>query len=507
MDVSLKTLTDLATVRTACLVLPVRQDGALTRETRRVDGKTGGQLSRLVKAEHFSGEAGKSLLLHGPQGVAAERILLIGIGKKGETDAGGFCKILGHALGVVRGTGARDAVLCISDIDTSGRDLDWQLQQTGILAKTAAYRYTRTLSKPAAAAPLKKLTVGVDGKVSKSLARALGEGRAIGDGINFARELGNLPANICTPSYLASEARSLARRHDAVSCKVLDEKQMEKLGMRALLSVAAGTRQPAKLIVLEYRGAAKSDKPYVLVGKGITFDSGGISLKPGAAMDEMKFDMCGAASVLGTMASIAKLEPRINVVGIIAASENLPSGTATKPGDVIRSMSGITIEILNTDAEGRLVLCDALTYAERFKPAAIVDIATLTGACVVALGKHASGLFSNSEELAAELLDAGDAVRDRAWRMPLWDDYQEQLKSNFADVANVGGSQAGSVTAACFLSRFTREQRWAHLDIAGSAWESGLKKGATGRPVALLSRYLLDRAETRGKRSAGRAAK
>jgi leucyl aminopeptidase len=363
MDVSLKTIANPATLRTACLVLPVRHQGALPPETRRIDQSTGGQLGRLVKAEHFSGEPGKSVLLHGPQGVAAERVLLVGIGKQAEADAGAFLKTVRHALGVLKETGAREAVFCLSDIDTQGRDLAWQLQQTGILAKIGAYRYTRTLSKPAPAPRLKKLVIGVGTKTTRALVRTLAEGCAMGEGINVARELGNLPANICTPAYLASEARSLARRHDALSCKVLDEKQMEKLGMLALLSVAAGTKQPARLIVLEYRGAAKSDKPYVLVGKGITFDSGGISLKPGAAMDEMKFDMCGAASVLGTMATVAALKPRINVVGIVAASENLPSGTATKPGDVIRSMSGITIEILNTDAEGRLVLCDALTYA------------------------------------------------------------------------------------------------------------------------------------------------
>jgi len=275
--------------------------------------------------------------------------------------------------------------------------------------------------------------------------------------------------------------------------------------MGALLSVTAGTREPARLIVLEYRGAARDERPHVLVGKGITFDSGGISLKPGAGMDEMKFDMCGAASVLGTLEAIATLQPRLNVVGIVAAAENLPSGSATRPGDVVKSMAGTTIEVLNTDAEGRLILCDALTYARRFKPRSLVDIATLTGACVVALGKHASGLFSNDEELAAQLLAAGEATHDRAWRMPLWEDYQEQLKSNFADVANVGGPGAGSVTAACFLARFTREQCWAHLDIAGTAWEQGASKGATGRPVALLTRYLLDRAGSPGKsrKSAG----
>ena len=269
---------------------------------------------------------------------------------------------------------------------------------------------------------------------------------------------------------------------------------MAELKMGALLSVSAGSKEPARLIVLEYRGGARGARPHVLVGKGITFDSGGISIKPGAGMDEMKFDMCGAASVLGTMSAIAELKPRLNVVGIVAACENLPSGSATRPGDVVKSMAGITIEVLNTDAEGRLILCDALTYAERFEPQSLIDIATLTGACVVALGKHASGLFSNNDALAAELLAAGSHTHDRAWQMPLWDDYQEQLKSNFADVANIGGPGAGSVTAACFLSRFTKKQRWAHLDIAGSAWEQGAAKGATGRPVALLTRYLLDRA-------------
>jgi leucyl aminopeptidase len=313
-------------------------------------------------------------------------------------------------------------------------------------------------------------------------------------GANLARELGNLPANICTPSYLASQARALAAQHPHLHCKVLDEKKMAELKMGALLSVSAGSKEPAKLIVLEYRGGARGARPHVLVGKGITFDSGGISIKPGAGMDEMKFDMCGAASVLGTMSAIAELKPRLNVVGIVAACENLPSGTATKPGDVVKSMAGITIEVLNTDAEGRLILCDALSYAERFEPQSLIDIATLTGACVVALGKHASGLFSNNDALAAELLAAGNHTHDRAWQMPLWDDYQEQLKSNFADVANIGGPGAGSVTAACFLSRFTKKQRWAHLDIAGSAWEQGAAKGATGRPVALLTRYLLDRA-------------
>jgi leucyl aminopeptidase len=318
-------------------------------------------------------------------------------------------------------------------------------------------------------------------------------GQHTGQGINTARELGNLPGNICTPIYLANEARKLARAHSTLSTRVLDEKQMRELGMGSLLSVSAGSAQPAKLIVMQYKGAATEKQPYVLVGKGITFDSGGISLKPGAKMDEMKFDMCGAASVFGTLHAVLAMRLPINLVCIIAAAENMPSSTATKPGDVVTSMSGQTIEVLNTDAEGRLVLCDALTYAERFKPAAVIDIATLTGACVVALGAHASGMYANNDKLAEQLTNAGEQSFDRAWRMPLWDEYQKQINTPFADMANVGGPGGGSITAACFLARFTKKYHWAHLDIAGSAWHSA-PKGATGRPVGLLTRYLMDRA-------------
>jgi leucyl aminopeptidase len=298
---------------------------------------------------------------------------------------------------------------------------------------------------------------------------------------------------VCTPGYLAQQARKLAKDNAKLSTEILDEKKMKQLGMGSLLSVSAGSDEPAKLIVMQYKGGKRGQKPYVLVGKGITFDSGGISLKPGAKMDEMKYDMGGAASVFGTVRAVLAMELPINLVAIVAAAENMPNGRATKPGDVVTSMSGKTIEVLNTDAEGRLVLCDALTYAERFKPQAVIDIATLTGACVVALGSHASGLYSNNEKLAEQLLAAGIESHDRAWRMPLWDDYQKQLDSNFADIANIGGPGGGSVTAACFLARFTENYHWAHLDIAGSAWDS-TPKGATGRPVGLLTRYLMDRA-------------
>ncbi len=311
--------------------------------------------------------------------------------------------------------------------------------------------------------------------------------------MKLAKDLGNLPGNICTPSYLAEQAGKLAGEHK-LKITVLEEKDMEKLGMHSLLSVTRGSRQPAKLITLEYRGTDKKHKPVVLVGKGLTFDSGGISLKPGADMDEMKYDMCGAASVLGTLLAVAEIGLKLNVVAVIPSSENMPDGAASRPGDIVKSMAGLTIEILNTDAEGRLILCDALTYAARFEPDTVIDIATLTGACVIALGGVASGLFSNQDQLARELLEAGEYSNDKAWQMPLWDDYQQQLDSNFADMQNIGGRAAGSVTAACFLSRFTKEYRWAHLDIAGTAWKSGKEKGSTGRPVPLLTQYLINRA-------------
>ena len=494
MQLSLKTVKDPAALRTGCLVLPVSEGAGLEGASALVDRACGSRLSRLIAAEHFSGAAGRSMVAHALPGLAAARVVLMGVGKPGTLDAAGARKALSSALGTIRSTGTTDAVVLTEGMAVKDRDGAWLLRQLGMLAETGGYRYTRTLSKPEPAPRLARLAVGLDTKPPRALSVALSEGGAIGRGMNLARELGNTPANICTPTHLAEQARALARRHTRLRCRVLDEKQMLALGMHSLLSVTAGTREPARLIVLEYRGGTKDERPYALVGKGITFDSGGISLKPGAGMDEMKFDMCGAASVLGTMQALAETAPAMNVVAVVAACENMPSGSATRPGDVVKSMAGITIEILNTDAEGRLILCDALTYVKRFKPRSIVDIATLTGACVVALGKHATGLFSNDDALAAELLAAGNEAHDRAWQMPVWDDYQEQLKSNFADVANIGGPNAGTVTAACFLSRFTTGEKWAHLDIAGTAWEQGATKGATGRPVGLLLRYLLSKA-------------
>lgn len=355
----------------------------------------------------------------------------------------------------------------------------------------ADYLYQTTLGKTKSKTTqnLKVTLVASDAKTNRALKAGVAQGSAIAEGINYARELGNLPGNHCTPDHLGKFAQAMARQHDKLSVKVLGLKAIERLKMGSFLSVAKGSAEEPRFIIFEYKGKA-SAKPHVLVGKGITFDTGGISLKPGAAMDEMKFDMCGAASVFGTIKALCEAKANVHVIGIVAAAENMPSDRATKPGDVVTSMSGQTIEILNTDAEGRLVLCDALTYAERYKPASVIDVATLTGACVIALGNHATGLFSNNQALADKLLAAGEEADDRAWQLPLWDEYKKSLKSNFADMANIGGRAAGSVTAACFLSKFTESYPWAHLDIAGTAWNSGGAKGATGRPVELLFRYL-----------------
>lgn len=477
--------------RSQCTVLPLDTSLNLDRHAKSLAKASGGVIDGALKGGEFSGAVGETQLLLTAGSPA--RVLLLGLGENSgnREDLQKICKALAKAL---LATAAAEADLLADGIKVAKSDWGWFCTGLARDLTSASYRYDETLSKKKPAKKLKRLSVCSANAGQRSAAKkALDKGARTGIGINLARELANLPGNHCTPEYLAREARRLARTHDKASCKVLNEKAMAELGMHSLLSVTAGTATPAKLIVLEYKGGKRGEAPHALVGKGITFDSGGISLKPGGKMDEMKFDMGGAASVLGTMEAIMSMKLPINVVAVIAAAENMPSGTATKPGDVVTSMAGITIEILNTDAEGRLVLCDALTYTERFKPASVVDIATLTGACVVALGSHASGLYANDDQLADELLAAGAESHDRAWRMPLWDDYQKQLDSNFADVANIGGPGGGSITAACFLARFAQKYRWAHLDIAGSAWDSS-PKGATGRPVGLLTQYLCDKA-------------
>ncbi|MGQ9426073.1 leucyl aminopeptidase [Gilvimarinus sp. F26214L] len=485
---------DLLTQKTDCALVAVFEKGKLSSAAQALDEATGGVIRNLVKKGDFKGETGESLVLHAPTGCAADRVVLLGFGPQGECKPGDFRRAMDSAAKAVKQTGSKQLHLFCDDVAVADRDEDWKAQQAGLVIAQRLYQVQALKSKKTTPPSLGSVTYCVSDKDALAgIKKAAKSTAAMAEGIGYARELGNLPGNVCTPSYLASEAKKLAKGSDTFSAKVLGEKQMRELGMGSLLSVSAGSEQEAQLIVMEYKGGAKNAKPVVLVGKGITFDSGGISLKPGAGMDEMKYDMCGAASVFGTMKAIEQLQPKINVVAIVPAAENMPSGSATKPGDIVTSMAGKTIEVLNTDAEGRLILCDALTYAERFKPEAVIDIATLTGACVIALGNHASGLYSNRDELAEALLAAGDYTGDRAWRMPLWDEYKKQLDSNFADLANIGGKEAGSVTAACFLSHFTESYPWAHLDVAGTAWLSGAEKGATGRPVALLLNYLLSR--------------
>ncbi|TAN79295.1 MAG: leucyl aminopeptidase [Gallionella sp.] len=477
--------------RAGCVVVGVYEGGKLSAAAQLLDKAAAHHLSDLIARGDMNGKAGSTLMLHHAANIAAERVLLVGLGKAAEFSAKQFLDALRAAFAALQKTACKDAALYLADLALKGRDEAWKIKQTVLIAAESGYRFDQLKSKPADAPALRKVMLGCADKPGSTAQQALDQAIAIARGAKLTKDLGNLPGNICTPTYLADQAKAIAKHHK-LKVTVLEEKDMHKLGMHSLLSVTRGSAQPAKLITLEYKGGEKKQKPIVLVGKGITFDTGGTSLKPGAEMDEMKYDMCGAATALGTMQAIAEMGLKLNVVAVIPSCENMPDGAASRPGDIVTSMSGQTIEILNTDAEGRLILCDALTYAGRFEPDTVVDIATLTGACVIALGNVATGLFSNDDKLAKELLDAGDYAYDRAWHMPLWDDYQQQLDSNFADMQNIGGRAGGSITAACFLSRFTKDYRWAHLDIAGTAWKSGKDKGATGRPVPLLTQYLVN---------------
>jgi len=484
--------------KTGCLVLGVHAGGALTRAAQLADRAARGALRAALAQGDLSGKPGSTLLLRGVAGLAAERVLLVGLGEKKEFAEPAFRDAVRGAANALKEIGAKDATLYLAEEKVGGRTAAWSTRHALLGLADAFYRFDRlkTQKKPPAPA-IAAVTLAVSGgPVTQQAQSALKEATATAAGAELARTLGNLPSNICTPSYLADEAKKLAREHK-LKLEVLERRDMEKLGMGALLSVTKGSHQPPKLIVLRYSGAAKLKKPVVLVGKGITFDTGGISLKPAGEMDEMKFDMSGAASVLGAMRALAGMKAPVNVIALVPTCENMPGGGASKPGDVVTTLSGQTVEVLNTDAEGRLILCDALTYAERFQPDAVIDVATLTGACVIALGHVATGLFANDQRLADEIREAGDDAWDRVWQMPLWDDYQEQLRSNFADMANIGGRPAGSVTAACFLSRFTKKLRWAHLDIAGTAWKSGRDKGSTARPVPLLVRFVLRHAHVK----------
>lgn len=481
--------------RSGCVVVGIYQSGKLSPSAKTLDQAVKQAISGAISRGDMQGKLGTTLLLQKLPGAMADRILLVGCGKEDEVNEKNYLLAVTAAIKHLNATGTTDASLYLTELNVAKQSLGWKIRQATIAIQDSIYKFDHLKSKPEDnPKALQKIAHALPDRSELATAEsALAEGLAIAEGVALAKNLGNLPGNICTPTYLANEAKKLAKAHQ-LAIEVLERSAMEKLGMNTLLSVSRGSREPPKFIIVRYQGGAKKENPIVLVGKGITFDSGGISLKPGAEMDEMKYDMSGAASVLGTLKAVALLKLPLNLIVVIPASENLPDGAASKPGDIVTSMSGQTVEILNTDAEGRLVLCDALTYVERFNPECVIDVATLTGACVISLGHVASGLLANHDDLAKELLDAGHASCDRAWQLPLWDDYQEQLKSNFADMANIGGRAAGSITAACFLARFTKKYRWAHLDIAGTAWRSGKEKGSTGRPVPLLTQFLLGRA-------------
>ncbi|HEX3895799.1 MAG TPA: leucyl aminopeptidase [Rudaea sp.] len=473
---------------TACVVVGVFEERALSDAAKRIDEKTNGAIVRLIDAGDITGKTGTTHVLFGLPNVKAPRVLVVGLGDQKKFDAARFARANADAGRVLKNLPLKNAISYLPDIDVAGKDASWKVRAAAVASDGAAYKYTATFKPREKAKTPEFEAIAFSGP--EAAAPSLAAANAIANGVRFARELGNLPPNICNPQYIADQAKKFAGGHESVTCEILEEADMRKLGMGALLGVSLGSANEPKFIILQYRGADEKDKPVALVGKGITFDTGGISIKPSAGMEEMKFDMCGAAGVLGAFVSAVEMKLKLNLVCIVPAVENMPGGKAQRPSDVVTTMSGQTVEVLNTDAEGRLILCDALTYVQKFNPQIIIDAATLTGACVVALGKHATGLMTKDDALANDLIAAGESSLDRAWRLPLWDDYQSQLETGYADIANIGGKYAGAITAGCFLSRFTEGYRWAHLDIAGTAWEEGRKGSATGRPVPMLVEYL-----------------
>ena len=482
--------------RTACIVLGVFEPRKLTATAEQFDKIADGFISNILRRGDIEGKLGQILLLHNVPNALSDRVLLVGCGKERELGDTQYQNIISKAITTLNETGSMEAVCFLTELNVKGRDSQWKVKHAVQATEECLYSFDQLKTKSVPERrPLRKLIFNVPTRRELTEGEeAIKQGEAVARGVSLAKDLANLPGNICTPTYLAEQAVELAEGNPKVTTTVLDEAELKEMGMGAFVSVSQGSDEPGKLITIEYKGGPSDSKPIVLVGKGITFDTGGISLKPGAAMDEMKFDMGGSASVLGTTKAVIEMGLPINLVTVVAAAENMPSAKASRPGDVVTSLSGQTIEILNTDAEGRLVLCDALTYVERFDPDVVIDVATLTGAIIVALGHHTSGIMSNHNPLAHDLLNAGELAADKAWRLPIWDEYQEQLDSNFADMANLGSAGAGSITAACFLSRFTRKYQWAHLDIAGTAWRKGKNKGGTGRPVPLLTQYIINRA-------------
>jgi leucyl aminopeptidase len=480
---------------TGCAVVGVYENGELGAATRHLDSQLAGLIARLHSAGDFAAKLGDSLLLPHPQGSAAQRVLLVGLGARAGFGRKQYRKALQSSAQAVLKTGSADAIVYLALEDVPGVETAYRARSVAEVFSAQMYKVPDLKTAPKPKPPkLATLNVAADARSAKAMTTGLKIGAAIGSGSALARDLANLPPNVCTPSYLGERALALAAEWPRIRTKVLDEAAIKALKMGAFLAVTRGSAEPPRFIVCEYRGGKKDSAPICLIGKGITFDSGGISLKEPPGMDEMKFDMGGAASVLGALRTAAELALPLNVVGLVPTCENMPDGRATKPADIVTSMSGQTVEILNTDAEGRLILCDAITYSRRFKPAAVIDVATLTGACIIALGHHLSGLMSNTDALAEELLAASTRADDRAWRLPIGEEYADQLKSNFADFANVGGREGGASTAATYLSKFAKDLVWAHLDVAGTAWVGGSQKGSTGRPVPLLTEFLLHRA-------------
>ena len=483
--------------RSACVVVGVYEPRRLSPAAELLDKASDGYLSSLLRRGDLEGKLGQTLLLHQVPNLQTERVLLVGCGKERDLGDKQFRQLVIKASAMLNDTGSMEAVSYLTELHVKGRGVYWKVRQA--IEATLDSRYSFDLlksKKDEARRPLRKITWNVPTRRDLTIGEtAISHAEALMRGVALTRNVANLPPNICNPAYLAEQGQALAEAYPNITTEVINEAQMAELGMHSYLAVCRGSRNESLMTIIRYNGGQSGDKPLVLVGKGLTFDSGGISIKPADGMDEMKYEMGGAAAVLGTLKTLPQLQLPLNVIGVLAGCENMPGGDSYRPGDILTTLSGQTVEVLNTDAEGRLVLGDVLTYVERFEPELVVDLATLTGACVVALGKHASGLMSPNDSLANKLLDAGSESGDRAWRLPLWDDYQEQLDSPFADMANVGGRQAGAITAGCFLARFTKKYTWAHLDIAGTAWRSGGKdKGATGRPVPLLTQFLLRRA-------------
>ena len=472
------------------IVLGLYENNEFSKSFNEIDLAAQGYLNRLIQSGELTGKLGQTLLLRDLPGVATKRVLIVGCGKKGELTERRYNQLIQSMLKALNNANIREVVSYLTEIEIKDRDLYWNVRFAIEIIEHTNYRFDRFKSEKPESTALESLIFNTDCPQAQ---RAIAHAQAVSAGVKVARDIANMPPNICNPAYLAEQAKHLAAEFGALSLEVIDETQMVELGMNAYLAVSRGSANPAYMSILHFNNAPdKNTKPIVLVGKGLTFDAGGISLKPAADMDEMKYDMGGAASVFGVMAAVAQLDLPLNVIGVLAGCENLPDGNAYRPGDILTTMNGLTVEVLNTDAEGRLVLCDALTYAERFEPQLLIDVATLTGACVVALGQHNSGLICEDENLAADLLLAAHQTTDKAWRLPLSEEYQEQLKSPFADLANIGGRWGGASTAGAFLANFTKKYRWAHLDIAGTAWLQGANKGATGRPVALLTQFLIN---------------